>query len=38
LAECRIAAAGSSLFGTGQRVTPREARFLEELRLELGLK
>ena len=38
LAECRVAAAGSGLFGTGQKVTAREARFLEELRLELGLK
>jgi hypothetical protein len=38
LAECRIAAVGPGLFGTGRRITPREARFLEELRLELGLK
>lgn len=37
LAECRISAAGPGLFGTGQKVTPREAAFLEALRIELGL-
>lgn len=37
LAECRIAAAGPGLFGTGQKVTPREAAFLSALRGELGL-
>lgn len=37
LAECRIAAAGPGLFGTGQKVTTREAAFLEALKAELGL-
>ncbi len=38
LAECRIAAAGPGLFGTGQKVTAREAAFLHALRIELGLE